>query len=68
MKQGHASVSGLKGQKVEPKAHKVSEEAVNQLGEAVHFVKPPLTEGRGFEAPKNESHTTYKGGSQGRHG
>jgi len=66
MKQGRATSSGAHSRKVEPTAHAVSEEAVDQLGQACAYKHYNLYKGRGYEAPKG-TRETHSRGSQGRH-
>jgi hypothetical protein len=74
MRQGRASSSGRGGTKVEPRAHRVSETAVSQIGTALgnHATEDgkmlkgagkPLYEGRGLEAPM-VGVTCHRSGSQ----
>jgi hypothetical protein len=66
MKQGQASRSGMAGAKREPNAHAISEEAVDQLGQACSYKHYDLYKGRGYEAPKGGKQT-HPCGSQGKH-
>lgn len=65
MKQGSGK-NTMAGGKVEPKANAMSVARASQLGIQTAFNKPPLQEGRGFEAPKDSGRTVHPKGSQGR--
>ncbi|HEX4919304.1 MAG TPA: hypothetical protein VFV92_01015 [Candidatus Bathyarchaeia archaeon] len=65
MKQGRAGFTAPQ-MKREPIPHRIDVCAVEDLGDAVAFVKPDLKDGRGYKAPMNVAETSHKGGSQGR--
>jgi hypothetical protein len=73
MKQGRASRDVAEGGKREPKAYAVSPSAAGQLGMAMgtlpghRYAAPQLFQGNGYQAPKNKSAATSKGGSQGKY-
>lgn len=64
MKQGSGN-NRMAGGKVEPRTHAVSVPRVAETGLSTAFTKPPLYQGRGYEAPKSGS-TVHPKGSQGR--
>lgn len=67
MKQGRATTSIVGSTKVEPISHKVSVEAVSEIGlQVVRATSLPLYQGRGLEAPM-VSETSHKTGSQGKY-
>jgi hypothetical protein len=83
---GHRPAGGLHSKqtihkpqpKFEPRAKAMSVERVSQIGATVSFRKPPLEEGRGYNAPVGPTstlvsgpgggRTVMKSGSQGQHG
>lgn len=73
MKQGRASKDGAAGQKREPMARAVNPAAAGEIGMAMgnlpghRYSAPQLFQGNGYQAPKNKSMATTKGGSQGKY-
>lgn len=65
MTQGRADYK-VADKKVEPKAHAVNPGGVDMLGQATHFKKVPIYEGRGLEAPMKGTEVHHCG-SQGKH-
>jgi len=66
MKQGRATRDLMEGRKREPIPHAVSEEAVDQLGQACSYKHYELYKGRGYKAPIG-GEETHRCGSQGKH-
>ncbi len=69
MKQGSGK-NVMSGAKVEPTSHSISIDKVANIGQQIVRTVPPtkdLVNGRGYTAPKDNSVSHHKGGSQGKY-